>query len=89
MCLNIWKIYFEEQLSEKDLKSILKEAGLVTVAATGVAYIFANAASALASDIFWGIGTVATSTINGIFAILWIGVCEQFYKERFLQPHRV
>lgn len=82
MCLNVWKIYHDEELSHKKLFSMLIDMGVVTVTSVGAAYIFSNLASAVVSDILWGVSSVLTTTVNGIFALLWIKYCERVYKQR-------
>lgn len=82
MCLNVWKIYHDEELSSKKLISMLIDMGVVTVTAVGAAYIFSNLTSAVVSDIFWGVGSALTTTVNGVFAALWISYCEQAYQQR-------
>ncbi len=83
MCLNIWKIYNDEDLSSENLIKFLSEMGVVTVTAFGGAYIFFNFTSAIASDVFWGLGGVLTTTVNGVFAAFWISYCEKVYQQRY------
>ncbi|MDZ7955395.1 hypothetical protein [Nostoc sp. DedQUE09] len=83
MCLNIWKIYNDEDLSSENLIKLLSKMGVVTVTAFGGAYIFFNFTSAIASDVFWGIGSVLTTTVNGMFAAFWISYCDKAYQQRY------
>ncbi|WP_414621744.1 hypothetical protein [Calothrix sp. CCY 0018] len=82
MCLKVWRIYHKEDLSSKKLFSMLIDMGVVTVTAVGAAYVFSNLASAVVSDVFWGVGSALTTTVNGVFAALWISYCEQAYQQR-------
>ena len=85
----IWKIYFEDDLTQKELLEILAELGLVTVTATGAAYLVAEATSAIAREIAdwlgpsgWWISGVIASTLTGTIGALWALHCDQLYQER-------
>lgn len=83
MCLKIWQIYHDEEISRKELFSMLIDMGVVTVTAVGAAYIFSNLASAVVSDFLWGVSSVLTTTVNGVFALFWISYCERAFQQRF------
>ena len=51
MYTNIWKIYFEEDLTSKGLLEILRELGLVTIGATGTAYLVTKATTAILKEL--------------------------------------
>jgi len=88
----IWKIYFEEDLAQKELLEILAELGLVTVTATGAAYLVAEATSAIAREIAdwlgpsgWGVSAIIASSLTATIGALWALHCDQLYQERQAQ----
>ncbi len=89
MYTNIWKIYFEEDLSSKELVEILTELGLVTVAATGTAYIVSKANTAILKEITnwmgplgWGLTAVIASSISGSFGVAWAIYCDRICSQK-------
>jgi hypothetical protein len=88
----IWKIYFEEDLAQKELLEILAELGLVTVTATGAAYLVAEATAAIAREISnwlgpsgWGVSAIIASSLTATIGALWALHCDQLYQERQAQ----
>lgn len=93
MYTSIWKIYFEEDLSRKELVEILAELGLVTIAATGTAYVVSKASTALLKEITnwigplgWGMIAAIASSLSGLFGVAWAIYCDQLYSQR--QPQQ-
>ncbi|MEP0871346.1 hypothetical protein NDA01_16180 [Trichocoleus desertorum AS-A10] len=93
MYTRIWKIYFEEDLSHSNLMEMLTQVGLVTVAATGVAYIVAKGSTAILKEFTNWLGPLgwgATAAIAGSLAALsgaaWALYCDYLYAERNPQP---
>nr|WP_290225378.1 hypothetical protein [Trichocoleus desertorum] len=90
MYTRIWKIYFEEDLSHSNLMEMLTQVGLVTVAATGVAYIVAKGSTAILKEFTNWLGWGATAAIAGSLAALsgaaWALYCDYLYAERNPQP---
>ena len=93
MYTSIWKIYFEEDLSRKELLEILAELGLVTIAATGTAYVVSKASTALLKEITnwtgplgWGVVAAIAGSISGLFGVAWAIYCDQLYSQRQPQP---
>ncbi|MEC4815408.1 MAG: hypothetical protein SAK29_19335 [Scytonema sp. PMC 1069.18] len=89
MYTSIWKIYFEEDLSRKSLIDMLAELGLVTVAATGTAYIVSKGTSAVLHEITdwlgpvgWGVSAAIASSLTGLFGTLWTLYCDHLYSEK-------
>ncbi|MGV2829263.1 hypothetical protein [Myxosarcina sp. GI1(2024)] len=87
MYVSIWRIYFEEDLSHKELFEVLKEIGIITIAATGTAYVVAKGSSALLSEICnrfgpvgWGIVATITGSLTGLCGLLWILYCDFAYE---------
>ncbi|WP_193195640.1 hypothetical protein [Nostoc sp. MG11] len=51
MYTTIWKIYFHEDLSSQGILDMLAQLGLVTLAATGTAYMVAKTTTTIVSEI--------------------------------------
>jgi hypothetical protein len=92
----IWKIYFEEDLSHKNLVEILVELGIVTIGAVGTAYIVAKVSTAILSEINdwfgpvgWGVKAAIAGTLSGLFGLAWTLYCDRLYsqKEGFYRPN--
>ena len=93
MYTSIWKIYFEEDLSSNELVDILAELGLVTIAATGTAYVVSKASTALLKEIInwtgplgWGVVAAIAGSISGLFGVAWAIYCDELYSQRQPQP---
>ncbi|WP_243713827.1 hypothetical protein [Nostoc sp. 106C] len=93
MYTSIWKIYFEEDLSKKELVEILAELGLVTIAATGTAYVVSKVSTALLKEISnwtgplgWGVVAAIAGSLSGLFGVAWAIYCDQLYSQRQPQP---
>jgi hypothetical protein len=89
MYTTIWKLYFGEDLFHKGLPEILAELGLVTVAATGTAYIVAKGSAAILSEITdwagpvgWGVSAVISGSLTGLFGAVWALYCDNLYSQR-------
>jgi uncharacterized membrane protein len=89
MYTRVWKIYFEEDLSSQGLLEILVELGLVTVAATGTAYIVGKASTAILKEITnwtgplgWGALAAISGSITGFFGAAWALYCDHIYSQR-------
>ncbi|HYW18257.1 MAG TPA: hypothetical protein VE956_02915 [Nodularia sp. (in: cyanobacteria)] len=92
MYISIWKIYFQEDLSSQGLIEILGELGLVTVSATGTAYIVSKATTAILKEITnwtgplgWGITAAIAGSLSGLFGVVWALYCDRLASERELQ----
>lgn len=92
MCMDIWHIYFEEDLSQKKLMHILQDLGLVAVAGVGTAYIFSKVTTAVVNEIAtffgpigWGVAPVISGSVTGIFGAFWIMYCEGLYRNECSQ----
>ncbi|QLE58610.1 hypothetical protein [Nostoc sp. TCL26-01] len=93
MYTSIWKIYFEEELSSKGLLEILAELGLVTISATGTAYVVSKASTAILKEITnwtgplgWGFTAAIAASLSGLFGVAWALYCDQLYSHREQQP---
>jgi hypothetical protein len=85
----IWRIYFQEDLSSKQLFEILAEMGLVTVVATGTAYVASKATTAILKEIYnwtgplgWGVTATITGSLTGLIGLAWAVYCDNLYCER-------
>jgi N-acetylglucosamine kinase-like BadF-type ATPase len=93
MYTNIWKIYFEEDLSSKGVLEMLAEVGIVVVAATGTAYIVAKGTTALLNEITdwlgpmgWAVSAAISSSLTGMFGSMWALYCDNLYSQKESQP---
>jgi len=93
MYTNIWKIYFEEDLSSKGVLEMLAEVGIVVVAATGTAYIVAKGSTALLNEITdwlgpmgWGVSAAISGSLTGLFGAAWALYCDRLYFQKESQP---
>lgn len=88
MYTSIWKTYFEEDLSEKDVLEILTELGLVSAVGAGAAYVAGKATTAALKELTnWlgPLGWVTTAAIAGSFSALfgavWAVYCDNLYQQ--------
>jgi hypothetical protein len=93
MYTRIWKIYFEEDLSSKELLEILVQLGFVSLVATGAAYIAGKASTAILKEIVnwtgplgWGITAAIAGSLTGLFGAAWALYCDTLYSQREPQP---
>ncbi|BCL34713.1 hypothetical protein [Nostoc sp. MS1] len=89
MYTSIWNIYFQEDLSNKEMLDILLEIGLVTVGAAGTTYIVSKASTAILKEITnwtgplgWGVTAAIAGSLSGIFGVAWALYCDQLYSQR-------
>lgn len=89
MYLSLWKIYFEADLTQKELLDMLAELGMITITAAGTAYLVAKGSSALLCEIAnrfglvgWGIAATVTGSLTGVCGLLWILYCDFLYQNK-------
>ncbi|MBD2203150.1 hypothetical protein H6G33_17090 [Calothrix sp. FACHB-1219] len=89
MYTNIWKIYFAEDLSSKQLMEILTELGFVTVAGAGTAYVVSKVNTAILKEISnwmgplgWGVVAAIAGSLSGLFGVAWAIYCDQLYAQK-------
>jgi hypothetical protein len=92
MYISVWKIYFQEDLSSQGLVQILAELGLVTISATGTAYIVSKATTAILKEITnwtgpvgWGVTAAIAGSVSGLFGLVWAVYCDRLLTERQAQ----
>jgi uncharacterized protein (DUF697 family) len=85
----IWKIYFEEDLSHKNILEILAELGMVTIGAVGTAYVVAKVSTAILGEIDnwfgpvgWGIKAAIAGTLSSLFGLAWTLYCDNLYSHK-------
>ncbi|AKG20417.1 hypothetical protein [Calothrix sp. 336/3] len=85
----IWKIYFDEDLSNKQVLEMLTELGLVTAVAAGVSYVASRATTAILMEINnwlgpvgWGATAAIAGSITGLFGAAWAVYCDNLYSQK-------
>ncbi|MBD2309237.1 MAG: hypothetical protein CLLPBCKN_003463 [Chroococcidiopsis cubana SAG 39.79] len=85
----IWKIYFEEDLSQKNLLEILAELGMVTIGAVGTAYVVAKVSTAILNEINdwlgpvgWGVKAAIAGSLSSLFGLGWMLYCDRLYSQK-------
>lgn len=93
MYTKIWQIYFEEDLSSKELVEILAELGLVTISAISTVYIVSKASTAILKEIAnwtgplgWGVTAAIAGSLSGLFGLGWALYCDTIYSQRKPKP---
>lgn len=89
MCFDIYKTYFEKDLSKQDLGRMLQTSGVVVLGGGIAGYVGIRLAQALLSEILEEI-PIANSIITGIafgsstfiIGLAWLAIVEQSYFAR-------
>jgi hypothetical protein len=91
LCLRIYKIYYEEEISREELLGLLQEAGIVAIVGTGLAYIATKSGQILISELsnfIWPIGAVVTAPLAGSLTAM-IGIsCMLFLDQAYQSGKR-
>ena len=89
MCAIVWNIYFDEELSKKDVMSILLDLLVVTVISAFTAYIAAKGITALINDITnwlgvvgWLVIGVIASLATSLLGVCWASYCDDLYRHQ-------
>jgi hypothetical protein len=92
MYANIWKIYFEEDLTGKQLLEIMTELGFVTVVAAGASYVANKSTTAIIGELTqwtgplgWGPTAAITGSLSGLFGAAWALYCDNLYERKLNQ----
>jgi hypothetical protein len=87
MCIMLWDIYFDEELSKKTIQSVLSELCLITLSSIFTAYILAKGITALMNylthslgSIGWGISGILAGLATGLLGIGWAFYCDDWYQ---------
>ncbi|MDJ0686949.1 MAG: hypothetical protein QNJ41_00410 [Xenococcaceae cyanobacterium MO_188.B32] len=89
MCALVWNIYFDEELSKKDIISILLDLSIVTVISAFTAYVTAKGITALINDITNWLGVIGWVVIGiiaglatSLLGIGWASYCDDLYRHQ-------
>jgi hypothetical protein len=89
MYASIWKIYFEEDLSQKELMDMLTELGLVAIASLGTAYTVARINTAILCEfadwlgpLGWWASAAISGSVAGLSGVAWALYCDRLYDQR-------
>lgn len=89
MCTLIWDIYFDEELAQKNIKSILLDLGLIGVISVVTAFITAKAITALISQmtnwlgsIGWGVAGLIAGLATSLLGVGWAFYCDDLYRHQ-------
>ena len=89
MCALIWNIYFDEELSKKDILSILLDLLVVTVISAFTAYATAKGITALIDDITnrlgvigWLVIGIIASSATSLLGVGWASYCDDLYRHQ-------
>ncbi len=87
MCIMLWDIYFDEELSKKTIQSVLSELFLITLSSIFTAYILARGITALTTylthalgSLGWGISGILAGLFTGLLGIGWTFYCDDWYR---------
>lgn len=87
MCMVIWNIYFQENLYQRNIKSILLELFFVIVVIAITAYIASKGITVLSSKLTPRLGQIGWWTVGAIAALVtsllggaWAFYCDDLYK---------
>jgi hypothetical protein len=87
MCIMLWDIYFDEELSEKTMQSVLSELCLITLSSIFTAYILAKGITALTNylthsfgSMGWGISGILAGLFTGLLGLGWAFYCDDWYR---------
>jgi hypothetical protein len=83
----IWDIYFDEELAQKDIKSLLTDLSIITLMSAGTAWVTTKAIAVLMKDFVdglgwfgWGITGVLAGLVTGLLGFGWIYYCDDLYR---------
>ncbi|MBD2501936.1 hypothetical protein [Anabaena azotica] len=89
MYTSIWKIYFEEDLLNKEMLEILAEIGLITASAAGTTYVVSKVSTAIIKEMTnwtgplgWGVTAAIALSLSGLFGVAWALYCDHLYCQR-------
>lgn len=89
MCTIIWDIYFDEELSQKNIKSILLDLLLIAVISLVTALVTAKAITALISQITnwlgsigWLVAGLIAGVATSLLGVAWAFYCDDLYRHQ-------
>lgn len=89
MCALVWNIYFDEELSKKNVFSIFLDLLIVVVISAFTAYMTAKGITAIISDVTNWLGVIGWLVIGVIAGFLtsllgvgWASYCDDLYRHQ-------
>lgn len=89
MCALVWNIYFDEELSKKDIFSILLDLLVVTFISAFTAYVTAKGITALINDVTswlgvmgWLVIGVIAGSATSLLGVGWASYCDDLYRHQ-------
>jgi hypothetical protein len=87
MCMVIWDIYFQENLYQKKIKSILLELLFVIIVSGITAYITSRGITVLSDQLIawlgkmgWGVIGAIAALVTSLLGSAWAFYCDDLYK---------
>ncbi len=81
---NIYQVYFDEELDEESLRSMLQQTGVAVAVGGGVAYVSIKLTEGLLAEILnffplvgWAISGAITASMTVTFGALWAVFCDR------------
>lgn len=89
MYSRIWKLYFEEELSNKSVVEMLTELGLVSAVGFGTGYVVSKVTTAVLKEITnwtgplaWFVTATLAGSLSGLFGTAWALYCDNLYLQK-------
>ncbi len=89
MCVGIWKIYFDEEIGEKSVLEMLRNAGFIAVAAGGTGWVIARIGTGVLGEIAnwfgppgWILSGAVAFSGTAALGAAFIVCCDQYYQKR-------
>ncbi len=89
MYSRIWKLYFEEELSNKSVVEMLTELGLVSAVGLGTGYVVSKVTTAVLKEITnwtgplsWFVTATLAGSLSGSFGAAWALYCDNLYLQK-------
>jgi hypothetical protein len=83
----IWDVYFNEDLAQKDVTSILIDLSIITVISAGTAWVMTRAIATLLKDIIvnmggfgWIVAGIVAGLASGLLGVAWTFYCDDIYR---------
>ena len=90
MYSRIWKLYFEEELSNKSVVEMLGELGLVSAVGVGTGYVVSKVSTAVLKEIInwtgpltWFVIATLAGSLSGLFGAAWALYCDNLYLQKY------
>lgn len=81
MCIEIWRIYFEEEIAEQELINTLLDVGLATLASGVLTYSVTSLVKSAGQFAgFSPLSAILSISQSAVLGFLWIRHCEKLYR---------